>query len=228
MKYVPHSMRLTSAPHLLKLGVDGSTVMRICSWVSARLLFIYDNRCVELADEVSAAERGTAKMRAGSGLVIPPTGGVRAGAGVQGPGVTVDRSALLWAPRAAGAAWVTTLASPAAFARAAFNYAAAAGKGGRRPPRPSARRACGCMRLQQARAGGFVCPPRLTRSCWTVSDLRRHHERRTLSPWEGRWVTTRGAALGRPPGLRAGTRGLRRCPKQRAKRALEPSAKAPS
>jgi len=74
MEYGLHSMRRTSATRLLKLGVDGYTVMRICGWASVRSLSIYDDRCVELVDEVSAAERRAAEMRAGGGLVTPRFG----------------------------------------------------------------------------------------------------------------------------------------------------------
>lgn len=74
MEYGLHSLRRTSATRMLKLGVDGYTVMRICGWASVRSLSIYDDRCVELADEVSAAELRAAERRASGGLDTPRFG----------------------------------------------------------------------------------------------------------------------------------------------------------
>jgi integrase len=58
-------MRRTAATRMLRLGVKSYTVMRLCGWASEQSLRIYDARCEELADEVTAAERARAQATPG-------------------------------------------------------------------------------------------------------------------------------------------------------------------
>jgi len=144
--------------------------------------------------------------------------------GVQGPGV--DRSALLRARR------VGQRGSPRCPARprhaGCLRLRSRGGRGRTIRLRPARARGETAGAAAAGEGGGFVPAPPGSRCRWTVGDLRRHHERRTLRPWGGRRVTMRGAASGRPPGRRAGARGPRRRPEPRARRALGPSARAPS
>lgn len=73
-----HSARRTAASRMLRLGVDGYTVMRVCGWASARSLATYDNRCTELAEEVMVAERRAKRKRA-TGRLFATRFGLRAG-----------------------------------------------------------------------------------------------------------------------------------------------------
>jgi len=63
---------------MLRLGVDGYTVMRICGWASVRLLATYDNRCTELAEKVMVAGRRVKRKRA-AGRLFATRFGLRAG-----------------------------------------------------------------------------------------------------------------------------------------------------
>lgn len=76
--YGLHSARRTAASRMLRLGVDGYTVMRICGWASVRSLATYDNRCTELAEEVMVAERRVKRKRA-TGRLFATRFGLRAG-----------------------------------------------------------------------------------------------------------------------------------------------------